>query len=61
MKLTITYPTTPKGKRSIKRNIWGNTNGYVGGRRFWEFGTDETSAQFWVDGATNHPRKGDPK
>ena len=50
MKFKIDYPETPKGKRSIKRNIFGNTVGYVSGRRFWEFGEDETSAQFWADG-----------
>ncbi|QIG66019.1 hypothetical protein phiOC_p377 [Ochrobactrum phage vB_OspM_OC] len=49
-KIEINYPETPKGKRRIKRNVWGNTNGYVGNKLFWEFGTDEKSAQFWVEG-----------
>ena len=47
-----TYPETPKGKRTVKRNIWGNTNAYVSGRLFWEFGTDEKSAKFWGEGET---------
>ena len=46
------YPDTPKGKRRIRTNIWGNTVGYVSGNRFWEFGNDEKSAQFWLNGAT---------
>ena len=25
----------PKGKRSVKQNVWGNVNGYIGGR-FWQ-------------------------
>lgn len=28
----------PKGKRSAKRNVWGNVVGYVSGRRYKEFG-----------------------
>lgn len=50
MKLVINYPETPKGKRSIKKNIYGNVVGYVSGKRFWEFGTDEKSAEFWNNG-----------
>lgn len=48
--MNVKYPETPKGKRSIRRNVWGNTNGYVSGKLFWEFGTDETTAQHWVEG-----------
>lgn len=48
----IDYPETPAGKRSVRRNIWGNTVGYVSGRRFWEFGDDEKAAGLWVRGAT---------
>lgn len=29
---------TPKGKRTVRENIWGNIVGYVGGRRWKEFG-----------------------
>lgn len=50
--LEITYPETPAGKRTIRQNVWGNWNGYVSGRRFWEFGTDHKTAEFWVNGAT---------
>lgn len=25
---------TPKGKRSVRNTVWGNTNGYISGR-FW--------------------------
>ena len=50
--MKINYPETPKGKRTVKRNIWGNWVGYVSGRRFWEFGVDEKSANFWAEGAT---------
>lgn len=52
MKLAVEYPETPRGKRTIKRNVWGNVNGYVSGRRFWEFGQDEKTAEFWLKGAT---------
>ena len=44
------YPETPKGKRSIRTNVWGNTNGYVSGKLFWEFGTDKKTAEFWLEG-----------
>lgn len=51
------YPETPKGKRSIKGNIYGNLNGYVGGKRFWEFGDRWSApnirmAELWVNGAS---------
>lgn len=54
--MDIVYPETPKGKRSIRVNIWGNVVGYVAGRRFWEFGTNnsvnEKIAGFWLGGAS---------
>lgn len=50
--MNINWPETPNGKRTIKQNIYGNTVGYVSGKRFWEFGTDAKSAEFWVKGAT---------
>lgn len=34
----ISYTTreaAPKGKRTVRANTWGNTNGYIGGR-FWK-------------------------
>lgn len=43
---------TPKGKRTIRNTVWGNTNGYIGGR-FWKtigpthsVGTDEAAQAF---------------
>lgn len=50
--LKINYPETPPGKRSIRRNVWGNVNGYVSGRHFWEFGCDMRSAEYWQAGAS---------
>lgn len=53
MKLpAIEYPETPEGKRKVKRNIWGNTVGYVSGRRFWEFGDLQETAKVWESGAS---------
>jgi len=46
---------TPKGKRSIRRNIYGNLNAFVSGK-FWktiglEFNpTDEAKAAEWLAG-----------
>jgi hypothetical protein len=44
--------TIPAGKRSVRANVWGNVNAYVGGR-FWAtlgqqyaVGTDEAVAEF---------------
>jgi hypothetical protein len=44
--------TPPKGKRSVRSNVWGNTNGYIAGR-FWvtlggtyDVGTDAKVAEF---------------
>lgn len=48
-----TQEPTPKGKRSLIRTVWGNTNGYVSGR-FWKtFGTTfdvgvEEEAEAWL-------------
>lgn len=33
--------------RKIKQNIWGNWNGYLGGRKVAVFGTDEIAAGYW--------------
>lgn len=48
---------TPKGKRSVHENIWGNIVGYVGGRRFREFGCTGSwtrlEAQAWLEGREN--------
>lgn len=38
---------TPLKKRRIKRNIWGNWNGYEGNRRSEDFGLDEWKALEW--------------
>ena len=45
---------TPKGKRSIRETVWGNTSGYVSGK-FWitfgptyAVGTAET-AKAWLE------------
>lgn len=42
----------PKGKRTVRENRWGNTNGYIGGR-FWKtigptyaVGTEEAAKDF---------------
>ena len=51
--MSVEYPETPAGKRSFRRNIYGNIVGYVSGKRFWEFGcgaSAEGDAQYWVDG-----------
>lgn len=47
--------TAPKGKRTIRRTVWGNTNAYIGGK-FWKtigptyaVGTEE-DAQAFLDG-----------
>ena len=55
----IDCKTEPKGKRTVRRNIYGNLVGYIG-RTQWECitGADRTAfsetesiaAQAWVDG-----------
>lgn len=34
----IEKEVTPKGKRSIRFNVWGNWVGYVSGKRWIDFG-----------------------
>jgi hypothetical protein len=51
--MKTTYPEAAEGKRSVRRNIYGNTVGYVGGKRFWEFGcgtSAECDANLFVKG-----------
>lgn len=36
-------------KRTIRTNRWGNTSGYVSGRRVAEFGLAIDEAEFWRD------------
>lgn len=43
------------GKRTYRRNIWGNVVGYESGRRAWEFGCEiqaEAIAAEWCKGGT---------
>lgn len=46
---------TPKGKRTIRRSIYGNLNGYVSGR-FWAYlgnafsDYDQEQAMRWQNG-----------
>ena len=74
MKLPINYPETPKGKRTIRKNVWGSVVGYVSGKRFWEFGLvgtwNEAVAANWCSGETleeaqrgtiSHERGTEPK
>jgi len=50
-----THTEAPKGKRTIRRSVYGNLNGYIGGR-FWvclgdafsEY--DKEQADRWVRG-----------
>lgn len=53
MKLpTIPQPETPKGKRSIRWNVYGNWVGYVSGKRWKEFGSkpwSEAEANAWLE------------
>jgi hypothetical protein len=56
----VKYPKIPQepipaGKRTVRANVWGNTNAYVG-RRLWKtlgptyaVGTDEAAAD-WLAG-----------
>lgn len=36
--------------RKIRENIYGNVNGYIGGRKVREFGTDMDAANDWLNG-----------
>ena len=38
--------TTPK--RRVKKNIWGNYNGYEGTKKTQAFGTCEIAAAYWL-------------
>ena len=52
MKLPRIEDPTPKGKRRIHWNIYGNWVGYVSGRRWKEFGCQswsEEEAKAWRD------------
>lgn len=49
----IEQEPTPKGKRSIKRSVYGNLNGYVSGRYWVTFGESydpnaEEDAEAWL-------------
>lgn len=35
--------------RRVKRNQWGNWNGYEGTRRVVEFGPDDVRAGYWLE------------
>ena len=55
MALNVNYPNTPNGKRTIKTNVYGNVNGYVGGKKFWEFGCGSVAEKIaiaWESGKT---------
>jgi hypothetical protein len=39
----------PKGKRSIRKNVWGNWVGYVAGKRWEMFGDDLVVAKHWLE------------
>lgn len=60
MKLLAAYEAekAPKGKRSAKQTVWGNTNVYVGGKFWrtvgetWGVGVAE-EAQAFIDGELN--------
>lgn len=46
---------TPKGKRTIRNNIYGNLVGYVAGKRWEEFGDcysegNKRAAALWAEG-----------
>lgn len=54
----IENPKPPKGKRSIRETVYGNTNAYVSGR-FWKtlgetYGVGTKNAvEAWLDGTDN--------
>lgn len=52
IKFDLPKEVAPKGKRSVRANRWGNTNGYISGR-FWKTigptyaaGTEEAVERF---------------
>ena len=52
----INQEPTPKGKRSVRWNIYGNWVGYVSGKRWKEFGCQpwsEREANEWLEGKEN--------
>jgi len=36
------------GKKKLKKNVWGNWNGYLGRKKVMEFGTNEVKATDWL-------------
>lgn len=51
---TLNEPT-PKGKRSVRRSVYGNLNGYVSGRFWHSFGDaftpcNQREADAWLAG-----------
>ena len=53
----INLEETPKGKRTLKTTIYGNLVGYVGGKRWEEFGDcysecNKNVAAAWLTGMT---------
>jgi hypothetical protein len=53
----IEQEETPKGKRSVRRNIYGNLNGYVSGKFWTTFGDafdkiNQEDADAWLRGET---------
>lgn len=54
---TIAQEETPKGKRTVKANIYGNLVGYIGKKRWEEFGDcystcNQNVAAAWATGMT---------
>lgn len=53
----IAQQPTPKGKRSVRRTVWGNLNGYVSGKFWITFGDafdqeSQRKAEAWVNAVT---------
>lgn len=46
------HPKGLRGKASIRRNVWGNWNGYIGRNRVWEIGRNDLDAQWWLEEQT---------
>ena len=54
----IQQETPPKGKRTVRRSIYGNLNGYIGGRFWTTFGDafdtcNQEDADAWARGETD--------
>lgn len=45
-------------KAKIKQNIWGNWNGYLGTRKFIEFGCNEHKAKEWLESMNDESKNG---